>query len=353
MTLTCDWTHGRRAAADATRRPISPHAIAPILRAGVLAHDICRRGAVAHVAAVFDRSFYLRCGDLFVCVGEPAIGNGPLTLITDPAKRLSDLGLQPGRPASISARRVAIDDAVLFALDHCETWRPPAWSAAPSPARLLETCATLARRAAIEAPLEGLAGSIFSKDETPLARVARPRIARFEAWLSGALLLPTPDSSCPAQAGHPVIAKAEILSRRWRLLDRPPSRTMTTGGLSAVAGLIGLGPGLTPSGDDFLIGALALLDALAQRKIHAALGRAVTDVAPGLTSPLSACLLDAAAAGHTGEHLHRAVASVIAGNVAAATAAVRGIGHTSGWDMLAGIATTLRVVAADRGRAKH
>jgi hypothetical protein len=255
---------------------------------------------------------------MFLCVGEPTIGNGPLTLIADPGgARLSDLGLQQGWPASISARRIAIDDAVLFALDHCERWRPPPWPAGPSPARLIETCATLARRAAIEAPPEGLAGSIFGGGEMPLARIARPRIAAFESGLSLAL-----NSNAAAQALP-----------------------------QAVAGLIGLGPGLTPSGDDFLIGALALLDALGEPRVHGTLARAVTDVAPGLTSPLSACLLNAAAAGHMGEHLHRAVASVIAGNVAAAIAAVRSIGHTSGWDMLAGIATTLRIVAADRGGA--
>jgi hypothetical protein len=316
MTVCCDWTHDSGSAATArTSIKRGPRVAAPIPRAGVLAHDICRRGAVAHVAAVFDRSFYLRCGDLFLCVGEPAIGNGPLTLIANlGATRLSDLGLQQGRSASISARRIAIEDAVLFTLDHCKTWRPPPWSAAPSPARLIETCATLARRAAIEAPPEGLAGSIFGGGEMPLARIARPRIAAFESGLSLAL------NDNAAQALP-----------------------------QAVAGLIGLGPGLTPSGDDFMIGALALLDALGEPRVHRTLARAVSDVAPDLTSPLSACLLNAAAAGHMGEHLHRAVAFVIAGNVAAAIAAVRGIGHTSGWDMLAGIATTLRIVAADRG----
>jgi hypothetical protein len=109
--------------------------------------------------------------------------------------------------------------------------------------------------------------------------------------------------------------------------------------------LIGLGPGLTPSGDDFLMGALALLDALGQAEIHAALAQAVAAAAPALTSPLSACFLEAAAAGHVGERLHRIVASVLAGDVDAAVATARRIGHSSGWDMLAGIATTLRVAA--------
>jgi hypothetical protein len=118
-------------------------------------------------------------------------------------------------------------------------------------------------------------------------------------------------------------------------------------GEESIRGLIGLGPGLTPSGDDFLSGALALLDALGMPQLHALLAQAVSDAA-ALTSPLSACLLRAAADRHIGEYLHRAVASLITGEVGAAIAAARRVGHSSGWDMLAGAATTLRTVVHKR-----
>jgi hypothetical protein len=114
--------------------------------------------------------------------------------------------------------------------------------------------------------------------------------------------------------------------------------------------LIGLGPGLTPSGDDFLVGALALLDAIGERAAHAALARAIVDASPNLTTPLSACFLRAAAAGHIGEALHRAVSSSITGDAGSAVAAVEKIGHSSGWDMLAGAMTALKVAAATRMR---
>ncbi len=155
-----------------------------------------------------------------------------------------------------------------------------------------------------------------SRRQPPLERIARPRIAIFERWLS-------------------------------QVLDAGTARTI--GGRETVQGLLGLGPGLTPSGDDFLVGALALLDAIGERDAHAALARAIIDALPGLTTPLSACFLKAAAAGHVGEALHRAVSSVITGDVDAAIAAVENIGHSSGWDMMAGITTTLRVAAARLG----
>jgi hypothetical protein len=133
-------------------------------------------------------------------------------------------------------------------------------------------------------------------------------------------------------------------------LKRPPPltpphhslREWGEGNLEACAApLIGLGPGLTPSGDDFLMGALAALGALHQTDIHVALGRAVIAGAHR-TSPLSASLLRAATAGHVGENLHMMVAAIVTGDTDAAVAAAARIGHTSGWDALAGMVTTMR-----------
>ncbi len=286
----------------------------PILRSGVLAQEFCRRHARAQIEAVFERGFYLRAGDEFICIGEPDIGNGPLTLIGHLGP-LSDLGLQPRRPVAVCDRHIMIGDSIRLTLDRSKAWRPPSWPARPSPVRLIDTCAALERRAAIDAPQEGLARHISGVGEMPgrepPARIARPRIATFERWLSG-------------------------------VLDKH-ARVIASG--EAVQGLIGLGPGLTPSGDDFLVGALALLDCVGERDAHAALARAIIAALPGSTSPLSACFLKAAAAAHVGETLHRAVSSVIAGDVDAAIEVIENIGHSSGWDMMAGITTTLRVAA--------
>jgi len=284
-----------------------------ILRAGALAGELVARGTTAHVAAVFARSLYLRAGETFLCVGEASIGDGPLTLIADGV--IGDLGLRAHQGASISAHAIRIGNAVEFRLDRCKPWHSPGWPAAVPPARLIETSAALASRAAVAAPPEGLARFALSGAvaATPLARVAASPIARFHAWLDAAL----------AQDCAPEVP---------------------------LHGLIGLGPGLTPSGDDFLCGSLAMLDALAQRRLHAALAAAVAAAAPALTSPLSASLLRAAAAGHVGEHLHDAVAALLAGDVEAAIAAARQIGHSSGWDMLAGAATALRLISEPKIR---
>jgi Protein of unknown function (DUF2877) len=310
--------------------PIDVRAIA-VLRAGVVARDLCRRGQRGEVAAVFERSFYLRIGDDFICIGKPSIGNGPTTLIV--AACVAALDVRQGQRAFISRARIAIGD-LLFDLAACETWRAPPWPAVPSPAALRGTCADLAHRAAAESPAGSLARAAFAAADTPLTRLARPRVAKFAAWLSERISA----SSSSAKADDPVNTDTSVKLRGQCLLDAPLSRGMTSD--DAVSDLIGLGPGLTPSGDDFLVGALAALDALGQTNIRAVLGRAVV-AAADRTSPLSASLLRAAAAGHVSENLHTMVAALVTSDADAAIAAAARFGHTSGFDALAGAVVTL------------
>jgi hypothetical protein len=299
-----------------------PDIVIPILRSGVLARQFCQGVAFANIEADFERCFYLRSGDDFICIGEPDIGDGPLTLIGDlaPLRTLKSL---VGQIALIRGEHITIGNSVRFALDQTELWRPPGWPKCPSPDRLIEICGALASRIALAAPREGLARCVIAGSEMagrspPLVRVARPRITIFESWLSRLV-----------HGAHiPAIACRE-----------------------AVQGLIGLGPGLTPSGDDFLLGGLAVLDALGESEAYTVMARAIVDALPGLTTLLSACFLRTAAAGHVGENLHQIVSSVMTGEVDAATAAVGKIGHSSGWDIMAGILTILRIAAARPGAA--
>jgi hypothetical protein len=304
-----------------------------VLRAGIVARDLCRRARRGEVAAVFDRCLYLRIGAEFVCVGEPAIGNGPTTLIV--AARMAELGVLDGEPPFVSNRSIAIGD-LLLDLNDCVTWRPPEWPGPCAPAQLLATCAALACRAASESPPDSLARAIFAAEDMPFTRLARPRVAEFEAWIS----------KCRVGKGRAAAVPTRKYQRRVgtrpaaalpTLRSRPLSRGMTREEFAAkaVRDLVGLGPGLTPSGDDFLIGALAALDGLNQTNMHATLGRAIV-AAAGRTSPLSASFLRAATAGHVGEKLHTMVAALIGGNADASIAAAERIGHTSGWDALAG-----------------
>jgi len=113
----------------------------------------------------------------------------------------------------------------------------------------------------------------------------------------------------------------------------------------SVQQLIGLGPGLTPSGDDFLGGVLIALSLVHRQDIAALL---YADLCPRLlarTGPISRTHLAAASAGQGLETLHLAINSVIEGNVEMIPTRlhhVDQIGSSSGWDALAGAYVVLR-----------
>ena len=130
------------------------------------------------------------------------------------------------------------------------------------------------------------------------------------------------------------------------------SAVMTEGGdlPAPIAGLIGLGPGLTPLRGRFPGGRACAARRARGKACACRTGAGDHRFPRGSTSALSECLLKTAAAGHFGEDLCRAVSAVITGMPDQAAAAIRKIGHSSGWDMLAGILTALHAVAtASRG----
>jgi hypothetical protein len=135
---------------------------------------------------------------------------------------------------------------------------------------------------------------------------------------------------------------------------RPHARALAEGvaddDAAAVAAaahtLLGLGPGLTPSGDDFVGGALFACRLVARGAAwDAAVARIVADAAT-LTHPISARLLADLAAGEGWAPLHDLAVALARRNAPAAlVAALRltALGHTSGWDILAGFSAGLSV----------
>jgi len=117
--------------------------------------------------------------------------------------------------------------------------------------------------------------------------------------------------------------------------------------------LVGLGPGLTPSGDDFLGGLL-----FAARSLKTAYPQDfnweeepvmdLVDWASTQTHPISHAILRDHAFGHGPEPLHDVVTSLLKGQdlgrTMGGTERLLGIGDTSGWDILAGMLTGMLLV---------
>jgi hypothetical protein len=111
--------------------------------------------------------------------------------------------------------------------------------------------------------------------------------------------------------------------------------------------LLGAGQGLTPSGDDVLCAVLLVLNGAGQRAQVSLLGSTVRDQWASTTS-LSASLLDAARSGHGVPEVVALVGHALRGDLTRAQeslAATLKIGHSSGADLVAGLAGALRVLA--------
>ena len=139
-------------------------------------------------------------------------------------------------------------------------------------------------------------------------------------------------------------------ARTWRptRVRRLPSLECGSGGQGShlrthdgVEALLGRGPGLTPAGDDALAGILLVAHA------HGVAGPVAAAVRErlGSTTAVSAALLDAAADGYAAADVVALVDAAVARDAAAVARvlpAVLAIGHTSGADLVIGIAAALR-----------
>lgn len=132
--------------------------------------------------------------------------------------------------------------------------------------------------------------------------------------------------------------RSPLLDGPWRPALREAESALRGGDLRRVAAVLGgLGPGLTPAGDDALAGILlarrALAGAGAEPELRAAARTAVT-------TDLSSALLAWAARGQAVEPVHDLLIALAAGNRAAAVTAISRIaslGASSGADLLLGL----------------
>jgi hypothetical protein len=117
---------------------------------------------------------------------------------------------------------------------------------------------------------------------------------------------------------------------------------------TAALGLVGLGIGLTPSGDDFLVGLLAGLEAT-DHPLRDALAAAIARETPGRTTEFGAALLEHACRGEFSQRLHDVLIAIAAHDdvgLPRAIARAEAYGATSGADTLAGLSCALEVASS-------
>jgi hypothetical protein len=144
--------------------------------------------------------------------------------------------------------------------------------------------------------------------------------------------------------------------RRWAAAQAAPAIAALKDWISGNGGgmppeacviLVGLGPGLTPSGDDLVGGVLIALRSLGQHDAADRLAVWILRLADR-TNTISQAHLTAATAGEGSAALHAALSALATGDdqaLARAVDALAAIGHVSGWDALAGVALVFAVAS--------
>jgi hypothetical protein len=255
-----------------------------LVSAGRDAQTALSGGGPLAVIAAFARSYYVRddAGRL-ACIGGRGLGDGPLNALCD-------------RQLAIPPAGTMLDGA-LFDRTWLVPWLPPPagpWRREGLRARLAAIAAAGPRGLASVIP--AILGQPFDSADPFVAASIGPLLA-LRDWAGG----PPP----------PVLAQ-----------------------------LIGLGPGLTPAGDDALGGAAIALRAIGRTEQADSLAVWLEAAAPSATGEIAWAHLRAAARGEGSAALHAALGALAQGAMPD-LAAIDAIGHSSGWDALAGAVAVL------------
>jgi hypothetical protein len=247
------------------------------------------RPFAGQVLGVFERSCHLGPpgGDIVALV-LPELGEGPLNVVVEGEPGLFAT-VEPGISVYRSGNRLQAGDLDVD-LDGATIWEPrPAWERLRAHGQAIAEHLPLVQALALrQAPKGSLLELLAAPLAGPLATLAAS---------------PADESALREGAAH----------------------------------LAGLGGGLTPAGDDFLVG--AMLWVWLTRPAPQPLCQTLLEAAAPRTTALSAAFLRAAAHGECGASWHALLAVLAEGNDADLPQAVRAVldhGHTSGADTLAG-----------------
>ena len=290
---------------------------------GNAAFDALKNGD-GEVHSVFERTFNILFGGELVGVARSDVTRSPINLVTDipPNESMSSLGIDKGMQVKVDDR-LLIDEVLEISLKDATIWRPRnRVDGHPNFEHVKKNLKILEKFVASNGRREGLGQLLSHIDE--IAAGKRPSASNL---------------SEVAEATLPHLASL--------------FEAVRSGGVDEIKkisrNLVGLGPGLSPSGDDALVGLMVALwwsanslggDIERVKKIN----EAVVSCADK-TTLLSQQLLRHATRGETNEVVEILLDGIFVGepeDVRVSAQRVLKIGETSGADMTVGILLGLR-----------
>ncbi|MEL0325067.1 MAG: DUF2877 domain-containing protein [Rhodospirillales bacterium] len=248
---------------------------------GAVAARTLSRSSHARITHVFHKSFYAEVGDQLICVLAEDFLNGPINICVNEIPRILDVGTC----IEISSTKAKIWEPIKFGPINAD--------------RLFENLPETYRKDLIK-PKSLLPKSLSS----PLFKtIAQPALIDLCLFLRDKKTAPVP----------------------------------------AIKSLLGLGPGLTPSGDDFLIGMMLVLHTVGEKDLFLKLAKIVKNFASLQTSSISNAHLSAMTDSAQANCLLHELLFALQGKKSIKQALIRAenFGHSSGKDAIAGIITAL------------
>ena len=257
-------------------------------------------------------------GDIIALV-SPAIGNGPLNIVIEEVGALEHV--KPGLPAVFSGEQPGLGKSLVVSLDGAQLWRPEVnWKCLTTHRRKLKhNLAALCSWLSQNDIAKTLLGLVLDGEQEPRACEDGTHSLHNLTFLA--------------------MARVRIngLLQALRVGNRSGIR-------ESAALLAGLGPGLTPAGDDYLVGLMAGLRVWPSSLSNSGLSpddacQIILEATEARTTLLSRAFLHSAKEGLFGETWHRLLAELARGEVKGMQQAAKRIlasGATSGADALAG-----------------
>ncbi len=311
------------------------HAVIEPQKADLRARSISRRvweqiegeTLVTRVLAVFDRACSLVTSDGTVAtLVLPQIGDGPLNIVIDGEQGVF-AAVKPGMPAHLTGRHLQVGELVI-ALSEARVWEPRAlWERLRVYQRVITQRLALLQSIALSKNPQGSLLTLLTMGLSESGGL-QTRRSEMRGGVQGAPSDPLRQDLALAFLAS-ALAGAEALQIGWK--------GDTTSLREGATQLAGLGSGLTPAGDDFLIG--FMLWAWLAHPTPRRLCYEIIEMAAPRTTILSAAFLRAAAEGECSaawHHLLDALAKGREDQLVNTATNVLSHGHTSGADTLTG-----------------
>lgn len=285
-----------------------------ITHAGTIARACLMPGRHGSVLAAFSKAIYLQseAGELFWITTEDAPMHSRCAQISSPLPMLS-----AGSQFHVDGRSLMLDRVLICDMEQASEWREPCTD------QVVE------------------AASLYSRVHTFFTALDYSQARGFGHFIPSILsLYQEASANLVSEPADPILlyARPLVMSMAYACLEHQAASISQNTGL-----LVGLGTGLTPSGDDFLGGMFFALKTLQSYYPDMFFHEYQPALEPyrSRTHLISFTLLNDLADGHAIAPLHHILNGLISGRPAESiypfVSQLTRIGHSTGWDLLAGL----------------